>query len=67
MISDKVSTTTGMLEKFTGFLGKLTEWITPFITFRNIVIVAVIWFLVWYWVKGNEERFNNHKIKLPYR
>jgi len=67
MISDKVGTATGMMERFTGFMSKVAEWIAPLITFRNIVVIAVIWFLVWYWIKGNEESFENSRAKLPFK
>ena len=67
MISDKVSTTTGLIHKLTGFLTKVAEWIAPLITFKNIVIVGIIWFLIWYWMKGNEEKANKLRPILPYK
>jgi hypothetical protein len=67
MTGDKIGTTTRIITDLTGYVTKFTEWISPHITLKNIAIVGVIWFLIWYWTKGTEEKYKARRSKLPFR
>ena len=67
MASDKISGATGLATKMTGYIQSVVEWFVPYITLKNILIFGGLCFIIWYWMRSNEEKYNNHKARLPFK
>jgi len=67
MIQEKVGAVTGVVGTLTGAASKTIEWVTQFITLRNIAIVMGMWFLIWLWLKIQEQNHKDRSAILPYR